>query len=177
MNIKGGFAAVVVIYVLASFVQNASAQNSSPQNTQTENSTTDNKTSPRVNKSEADKNKYQKNFKSDGDAFVDRLMQEIPYSKSLRYTWNVIDGDVDLYFEDLRVDRKNRGLTYTMDSLPMVGEMKGAELKAMLGEDNKLTFKSDYMPFVGHVEGFQLKMSAGTDDSNISLRYKTAISW
>ncbi len=159
MTIKGGFAVAVVICFMASFVQNASGQDSSSQNADT------NKTRPK------------KDFKSDGDDFVDRLMEEIPYSKSLKYTWNVIDGDVDVYFEDLRVDRRNRGLTYTVDSLPLIGKIKGGELKAMVGEDSKLTFKSDYMPFVGRIEGFQLKMSAGTDDSNISLRYKTAISW
>ena len=170
MYTKGGFAVAVVICILVSFVQNAFAQNPSPQRTENP------QTTAKANSNAAtDKNK--KNFKSGADEFVERLMEEIPYKKSLKYTWNVIDGDVDVYFKDLRVDRKNKGLTYTMNSLPLIGEIEGGELKAMLGEDSKLTFKSDYMPFVGRIDGFQLQMTAGTDDSNISLRYKTAISW
>lgn len=124
---------------------------------------------------EVDDNK--RRFKSDDDDFADRLMKRIPYHKSLRYTWDIADGDVDIYFENLRVDRRNKGLSYKTDSLPMIGKMDGAELEANLGGDSKLTFKSDYMPLVGRVDGFQFRASAGTDDRNISLRYKVDISW
>lgn len=131
-----------------------------------------------ADKSVPEVDQEKKNFKSDdNDDFVDNLLEKIPYSKSLKYTWNVVDGDVDLYFEDLRVDRGNKGVTYKIDTLPMFGKMEGAELKADLGEDSKLTFKSDYMPMLGRVDGLQFKASAGTDDNTISLRYKTDISW
>ncbi len=122
-----------------------------------------------------DKNKA--SFNSNEDDFIERLMKKIPYSKSLKYTWKVVDGDVDLYFEDLRFDRGNKGVSYKIDTLPMIGKIHGTELKAEVGEDNKLTFKSDYMPLVGRIDGFQLKASTTADDSNISLRYKTDISW
>ena len=114
--------------------------------------------------------------KDKGD-FVDDLMEKIPYSKQLKYTWNVVDGDVDLYFEDLRVDRRNKGVSYTMETLPLIGEMEGSEIRAEVGDDNKITFKSDYMPLMGRVDGFQFKASTGTDDSTVSFKYKTAIDW
>jgi hypothetical protein len=163
MNIKKGFILIVSICALASFAQNASAQNSQ---------TDEAPVASEVNK--ADKKSSESKKKDD---FVDRLMEKIPYSQSLKYTWDVVDGDVDLYFKDLRVDRRNKGLSYTVNSLPMIGEMNGSELRADVGEESKLTFKSDYVPFVGHVDGFQFKASTGTDDSNISLRYKIDITW
>ena len=153
MNIKDRFAIAIAICALASFAQNSSAENMH--------------TDVPEAFSEA----------ADDDDFVDKLMEKVPYSKSIKHTWNVLDGDVDLHFEDLRVDRGNKGVSYKMDSLPMIGKMDGAELNADLGEDSKLTFKSNYMPLVGHVDGLRFKASAGIDDSNISLRYKTAISW
>ncbi|MFK7839367.1 MAG: hypothetical protein AB8B83_03470 [Bdellovibrionales bacterium] len=116
-------------------------------------------------------------LKSDSGDMVDDLMKKIPYSKQLKYTWDIIDGDVDLYFENLRADRSNRGITYKMIELPMIGKMQGSELKADIGKDSKLTFKSDYMPMVGHIDGLEFKASAGTDKSVISLRYKADINW
>ena len=125
MDIKNRFAIAIAICALASFAQNSSAENMH--------------TDVPEAFSEA----------ADDDDFVDKLMEKVPYSKSIKHTWNVLDGDVDLHFEDLRVDRGNKGVSYKMDSLPLVG----------------------------HVDGLQFKASAGIDDSNISLRYKTAISW
>lgn len=193
MDIKDRFNILVGVCALASFAQNASAQDSRTDDLHTLMklvvSTMENEgkqqnydfikqSTPQVMLGVDDTaEKNTKKFKSADDSFADKLMEKIPYKKSLKHAWNIIDGDVDLYFEDLRIDRRNKGISYKMASLPMIGKVSGSGLSADLGEDTKLTFKSDYMPLAGRVDGFQFKASAGTNDSNISFRYKIDISW
>ena len=204
MNVKNRFAITVAVCALASFAHTASAENlqknepytpffipavyaidndwskqdydfqtpvAAPIETDIEGVTISEAPANEISEST---NSYASKDKGD---FVDDLMEKIPYSKQLKYTWNVVDGDVDLYFEDLRVDRRNKGVSYTMETLPLVGEMEGSEIRAEVGDDNKITFKSDYMPLMGRVDGFQFKASTGTDDSTVSFKYKTAIDW
>ncbi len=109
------------------------------------------------------------------EEFVDKILSKIPYSKTLKSTWNVIDGDVDLYVEGLRVDRGNKGVTYKTNTIPFMGEVDGVQFKASAGEDNKLSFESSVVPFVGHVEGLKFKSSVGDDDSQVSLRYNISL--
>ncbi len=158
---------MVGICALVSFAQNASAQNAPSGKSDGHGTLVDN----------APNDKNKRDFKAEDRDYAEHLMNKIPYSQSLKYSWHVVDGDVDLYFEDLRVDRGNKGISYTTQSLPMFGEIDGAELRAELGEDSQLSFQSDYMPFVGHVDGFQFRAAAGTDDSRISLRYKIDLGW
>jgi len=202
MNIKNRFAVTVGICALASFAQNASAQNAHNHEPHTlmipavysiENDWTQQDydfTAPVAvnvdpsgdgvatsNNPDVQDVESSNSFKAKGNDFVDKLMKKIPYSKQLKYTWDVVDGDVDLYFENLRVDRGNQGVSYKTNTLPIVGDMEGSEIKAEFGQDSKLTFKSDYMPMMGRIDGFQFKASASTDDTAISMRYKTNIDW
>lgn len=116
-----------------------------------------------------------KQVKSDGKELIDGIMHHVPYKNTLKHTWNVIDGDVDLGVTNLRMNRRNKGVTYKTNHIPLVGEMKGTQIRADAGEDNKLTLTSDRLPFGGRVEGMQFKASVGNDDSNISLRYNQSI--
>jgi len=72
---------------------------------------------------------------------VEKALKKIPHSDKLKYTWDVIDGDVDLYFEDLRLDKGNRGVSYKTNTIPYMGKMDGMQIKAEIGEDSKLTFQ------------------------------------
>ena len=119
----------------------------------------------------------QKNAKSKEEDFADKVLKKIPYGQSLKQVWHVVDGDVDLYFEDLRMDRGNRGVSYKMDFVPLIDRVDGTGLKAHVGEDSKLTFESDYVPLVGRVDGLQFKASTGNNGSHMLLRYKTSIAW
>jgi len=121
------------------------------------------------------KNTPKKEYKSDDEDededFGDKILNKLPFKNSLKYTWNVIDGDIDLYFEGLRFDRGNKGLEYKTDTLPYFGKIDGMRIKAEMGESQKLTFETDYIPLMGRVDGFNFKASA-SDNSKISFRYK-----
>lgn len=108
-------------------------------------------------------------FKEEED-FVDKIMDKIPYSKRLKSTWNLIDGETDLYVEGLRVDRGNTGLSFQTNEVPFIGEVEGLEIKAEMGEESKLKLKSSHVPFVGQVEGLEFKSSVGEEQS-VSVRY------
>ena len=117
-----------------------------------------------------------KEVKSDGEELVDSLMNRIPYKKSLKHTWKFIDGDVDVAgVNNLRVNRRNKGLRYKTNHIPLIGEVEGTELRADAGEDTKLTMTSDRLPFTGRVDGMTFKASVGNDDSKVSLRYHKEI--
>lgn len=105
---------------------------------------------------------------------IDNTLAKIPYSKQLKATWKVIDGDVDLYMKGLRVDRGNKGVEYTTDYVPFMGPVEGVMFKAEAGEDNKLKFESSHIPFVGHVEGFKFKSSVG-EEASVSVRYNVSL--
>jgi hypothetical protein len=162
MNIKNRFSTLVAICALISFAQNAAAQN-------------DHTETSGVDGAVSDENKT--SYKPKDDDYVENLIKTIPYGQSLKHSWNVADGDVDLYFEDLRVNRSNKGVSYTTDSLPIFGQLDGSQFRADLGEDSQLSFRSDYVPFVGRIDGFQFRAAAGTDDSTISLSYKIDLDW
>lgn len=158
---------MVGICAFASFAQNASAQNS---HTLYE--------AQIISVPEDDTvGEEKKDSKSDENDFIGRMTDKVPFGNSLKQTWRVIDGDVDLYFEDLRVDRRNKVISYKIKSMPVVGDMDNGELKANVGKDASLTYSSDYIPFVGGVDGLKFQASTGTDDTNMSLRYKIDISW
>jgi len=67
---------------------------------------------------QSDKASFDETDKKEGfDGFDEKaLLNKLPGSKTLKYTWDVIDGDVDLIgVENLRADWRNRGLTYKND--------------------------------------------------------------
>lgn len=107
--------------------------------------------------------------------YIDNMLDKVPYSKQLKATWNFIDGDTDVYFEGLRVDRGNKGLQYRTNTVPFMGEVEGVEIKAEAGEEQAIGFKSSHIPFFGPVEGLELKAAAGTDSSKASVRYTVSL--
>lgn len=188
MNIQRRFAVAVGVCALASFVQNASAQNAhlaapyamtdstvslSEQNWEQQSSDSSHIPEPQAALDEHTTG----NAALDDDSRIDRLVKNIPYGHSLKQTWHVVDGDVDLYFEGLRVNRRNKGVSYTVNALPVVGTINRGKLKAHLGEESNLTYASDYIPLIGRIDDMRFQASTGTQDSNISLRYKIDIAW
>ena len=119
---------------------------------------------------EALEQESQASFKEDDEDFVDKIMGKIPYSNTLKATWNFIDGDTDVMVEGLRVDRGNKGLVYKTNYMPFAGNVDGMQFKAEMGEDMELIYESDTLPLVGRVEGMRFKSSVG-DDAQVSLRY------
>lgn len=114
--------------------------------------------------------------KSEKD-WVDSMMEKLPYKNTIKYTWDVVDGDVDLMgVKNLRADAGNRGLTYKTNYIPFAGNVEGTKIQADFGKDTELKFESDYVPLVGRVDGLKFKTSVG-DGADISLRYNKAISW
>ncbi|NCO04323.1 MAG: hypothetical protein GW903_09050 [Alphaproteobacteria bacterium] len=105
------------------------------------------------------------------EKFEDKLLSMLPYKNTLKHTWNVIDGDVDLLtVEGLRFDRGNRGIAYTTSFIPMIGDVDGFEMEFCAGKDMEINFKSDVTPFIGKLEGLSFRGKAG-EDSAISFRY------
>ncbi|NCT40728.1 MAG: hypothetical protein GW778_03585 [Alphaproteobacteria bacterium] len=120
----------------------------------------------------ADKN--QAAFKSkDDEDWEDKLLDKLPYKNTLKYTWKIIDGKENIYFEGLRVDRGNKGLEYRTQDVPFIGKVDALKMRAEIGESSNLIFESDYIPLLGRKEGFNFKATAGSD-SNVSIRYKTS---
>ncbi|MCB1651724.1 MAG: hypothetical protein KDI46_06710 [Alphaproteobacteria bacterium] len=110
---------------------------------------------------------------SKDDAFFDGFLEDMPYKHEMKATWKLIDGKTDLYVEGLRVNRRNRGVSYTIHSLPLVGEMEDSALRAEFGQrDRALKFESRHVPFVGSVEGLSFSSSAGNSGAQVSLRFK-----
>lgn len=102
----------------------------------------------------------------------DRLLSMLPYKDTLKHTWNVIDGDVDLLtVEGLRFDRGNKGVAYTTSFIPFMGDVDGFEMEFCAGEDMEINFESDAIPFMNKVDGLSFKGSAGEEDNRISFRY------
>ena len=48
------------------------------------------------------------------------------------------DGERDIYFNGLRADRRNKGLSFTTKELPIIGQLNDIELKFSAGEDNEV---------------------------------------
>ena len=108
--------------------------------------------------------------KEDKD-FADKILDKLPYKHTLKYTWNVIDGDEDLGMKGLRADIGNKGVSYKTNYIPLAGNVEGTHIKAEMGDDQRLTLESDQMPLRGRVDGFKFKASVG-DDARVSVRYK-----
>lgn len=119
---------------------------------------------------EDQESKFKSKFTKKND-LEDRIMEEIPYAKQAKNLWNVVDGDVDIYVKDLRVDRRNKGLVYTTNTMPFIGEIDDTELKFQAGEEMKVSFGTSRIPFVGTLEGFKFKSSVGGDNTKVSFRY------
>lgn len=117
---------------------------------------------------------YSARFTAD-ENLKNKILKRIPYQNEAKYAWEVIDGDVDLYFTGLRADRGNKGIEYTTNSLPFMGDVNGFELKFEAGENNKISFKSDVLPFIGRMEGLSFKGATGEEGSHISARYTIAL--
>lgn len=100
----------------------------------------------------------------------EKILAMVPHGQKMKKLWKIVDGDVDLHFVGLRGDRRNKGLKYTTNSMPLLGEIRGTEFKFSAGEEMKFGFESNRIPFAGEVEGFQFKGSVG-DDAKISARY------
>lgn len=117
---------------------------------------------------------YQPKLSSEND-FKNRLMNEIPYGENLKHMWDVVDGDVDLHFTGLRADRRNRGLSYTTNYIPLMGDVDGIEMKFDAGKTNEFSLKSNITPFVGKVKGLSVRGSTTNEDSKVSARYTIAL--
>ena len=114
---------------------------------------------------------YKPKAKSKQD-FADELLDKLPYKNTLKHTWNVIDGDVDLIgVEGLRFDRGNTGVMYKTSTIPFMGEVDGMEIEFCAGEDHEINFESSVVPFVGKVDGFQMKSSIKEDNSRVYVSY------
>lgn len=113
---------------------------------------------------------FSENKKGTGD-LEDKILAMLPQGDRLKYMWHVTDGKVDLYFEGLRFDRGNKGVTYKTKTLPFIGEMDDIEFKFEAGDDNKFSFKSSTVPIIGSIEGLSFKGSTGDKGSRISARY------
>ncbi len=120
-----------------------------------------------------DKATYSSSFKEENNA-AETMLEKLPYKKQFKQGWKIVSGKEDLYFQNLRVDRSNRGLTYKTSYMPFMDDTDGIQWKAELGEDTKLTFKSDRVPLIGRVKGLEFKAAAG-EDSALSLRYKRSL--
>lgn len=113
--------------------------------------------------------------KKDKEEWEDKILAMLPQGDRLKHMWEVVDGDVNLYFKGLRFDRGNKGVTYKTKTLPLIGEMDNTELKFEAGEDNKLSFKSSTVPFIGDIEGLSFRGSTGNKGSRISARYTISL--
>lgn len=122
------------------------------------------------------------NYKSeesgmDEKEWVGKVLKKLPYKNTIKYTWDVMEGDVDLMdVKNFRADVGNRGVTYKTNYIPLMGNVEGTHIQADLGKDTELKFESDYFPLIGRKDGLKFKASVG-DGANISLRYKKDISW
>lgn len=106
------------------------------------------------------------------EKMVDRVLKKIPFGKDLKSTWKVIDGDIDVMnVENLRLDRKNMGVSYSTNTIPMIGDVDHVNFKFEGGQENRATFESTALPYMGHIDGLKIRASAG-DDSRVSFRYK-----
>lgn len=101
----------------------------------------------------------------------EKIMAMIPYSDQMKYLWNVADGDVDLMgIKGLRGDRRNKGVEYKTNYMPLIGTFDDTEFKFEAGEDIELSFKTSSLPFGRSIEGFNFNGSVG-DDARVSARY------
>ena len=116
-------------------------------------------------------------FEKKDKNWEEELLDKLPYKNTLKYTWDFVDGDVDVMdVKNLRVDRGNRGLSYKTSFVPFAGDVDGTEIRAEVGEDTRLKFESDYVPMMGRMEGLKFKASLG-DGASVSLRYKSEVNW
>lgn len=122
-------------------------------------------------KSFADEDKSKKARHS----FKNKILNEIPYSDEMKDVWELVDGDTNLYFDDLRADRRNKGIKYTTDSLPLIGKVDGVEFQFRVGDENEFSFKSETTPFIGKIKGLSYKGSTSNENSKISVRYTIAL--
>lgn len=120
---------------------------------------------------------YEKEQRSKTYRFVsdkniqDEILGKLPFGKDLKGMWNFIDGDTDIFITGLRADRGNKGLSYTMNGLPIIGSMDDIKLKFSAGDDNEIQFTTHSIPFMGRLEGFTFKATADQDDNKVFARY------
>jgi len=121
-------------------------------------------------------NEKRNKAKTMGKNFKEKVMDTVPYSEELEQTWNIIDGDVDLMgIQGLRGDRKNKGLEYKTNALPLIGEVDGVEFKFKTGDKNEFSFKSQITPFIGDIKGLSYRGYTNTNNSAIFARYTIAL--
>lgn len=102
----------------------------------------------------------------------DQVLALVPHGDDMKYLWNVVDGDVDLYFSNLRADRKNKGMVYTTETLPLVGTFDHTEFKVKGGaEENAFSFETSHIPLAGDLEGFKFNGTLSDNNSRVSLHY------
>ncbi len=101
----------------------------------------------------------------------DKILSKVPHGSRIKHIWNIVDGDVDLYFTGLRADKGNRGITYTTTNLPVIGKINDMKFEFSAGETNEISFTTHVIPFMGELKGFTLKGTAGDDDNKIFARY------
>jgi len=115
--------------------------------------------------------KTAKSKSKDSKDWEDKVMAAVPQAKQLKKMWNFIDGDTDLHFTGLRIDRGNKGLKYSTHFVPMIGEMETVEVEFMAGQDLELSLESSHIPFAGDLDGFKFKTSVSNNKSKILARY------
>ena len=109
---------------------------------------------------------------SDKVAYEDQVLSMVPHGDKLKKTWNIIDGDVDLMgIKGLRGDRRNKGVTYSTNYVPFIGDMESVEFRFDAGEDMEFIFESSHIPFMGQLEGFNFKTSIKDDNQRVFARY------
>ncbi len=122
-------------------------------------------------------NAYTSYNQTDEEEWMDNILNQLPYKNTLKYTWEIVDGEADLMgVQNLRADAGNKGITYKTSTIPLTGNLKDAHIQADIGEETALKFESEYIPVIGRVEGLQFKSSVGSD-AELSLRYKKDITW
>lgn len=114
----------------------------------------------------------QSEYKPKGEKpMEEKIMAMIPYSDQMKYLWNVADGDIDLLgIKGLRGDRRNKGVEYKTNYMPLIGAFDDTEFKFEAGEDMELSFNTSSLPFGRSIEGFNFNGSVG-DDARVSARY------
>lgn len=116
----------------------------------------------------ADK-KYSFQSKKDED-IEDQILAIVPQGQNMKKLWYIVDGETDLYFENLRADKSNKGVKYTMTSVPLLGDIDGTKFEFSAGDKMEFGFKSNQIPLIGEVEGFRLRGSV-SENASISARY------
>ena len=114
------------------------------------------------------KNRYKSKYFAE-QSFKDQVLERFSFGRDVKGVWDVVDGEKDIYFRGLRAESRNLGLSYTLDDMEYLDDVR---LKFSAGKDNEISFTTQTIPFVGQLEGFTFKATAGDDGGKVFARYK-----